>query len=63
MQLWPSEMLSLALLMWNRIAKFRQCQRRGVPKHPHDCVTGLTARAAPKELCEMDGEACLIADA
>ena len=31
MNLWPSEVLSLALLMWNRIAKFRRCQRKGEP--------------------------------
>ena len=31
MNLWPSEMLSLALMMWSRIAKFRQCQRKGQP--------------------------------
>ena len=29
--LWPSELLALALLMWSRIAKFRRCQRRGQP--------------------------------
>ena len=26
--LWPSEMLSLALLLWSRIAKFRRCTRQ-----------------------------------
>ena len=29
--LWPSELLALALLMWSRIAKFRRCQRQDVP--------------------------------
>ena len=31
MHLWPNEVLALALLMWSRIAKFRDCQRRVPP--------------------------------
>ena len=31
MHLWPSEVLSLALLLWSRIAKYHGCLRRGVP--------------------------------
>ena len=31
MHLWPSEVLSLALLLWSRIAKYHSCLRRGVP--------------------------------